>query len=545
MAKLRRTHAVVAPTGIAAELVGGTTIHSMFKLGAHDYFPDNVVDKYQQYQRIVEYVSTLIIDEVSMLRADIFDAIEKLCRKARNNTEPFGGIQIILIGDLYQLPPVYKNNEKATDYLMRQYKLSTPFFFDAKCYEKGKFHFLELTENHRQKSDNEFFENLRNISQGKLIAQKGGSVLDYFNAKVEEPNDEVSIVTAKKSDAQHINKQRLERLPSAKKTFIAKATGPYYEGEKRQDRINESHVPEILELKTGARVMICKNDQNLRYVNGSMGRIVSFGMDSISVMLDNSTKVELDKARWDVQEYTITSNNQLELKTIGTFEQYPLKLAYAITIHKSQGQTWDRVHIDLGTGAFASGQVYVALSRVKSIEGVQLRKALTEADIKVNQRVRSFIQNKGVVTSNTGLNRENNVIQIQVGQHKHVSKIYNDNAARWTIDNTELGTDLYLQAGRPEQNETVYIFKIKGGTYTRINFVPNNQARFGGVNITNPDKRDIAIDLGTFKELYKMQNPNQRLRPGRVVEPVDFSRHLWLTINTRTNEVIPNSDYKE
>ena len=518
--KQKRQFAVVSPTGIAAELVGGTTIHSLFKLGGHDYFPLNIVDTYKQYQEIVKHIHTLIIDEVSMLRADVFDTIDHLCKKAKNKSdEPFGGIRVILVGDLYQLPPTYKlNTQQASKYIWDTYGDQCPYFFDARCYSQGNFWFIELTQNHRQSGNDEFIENLKVIGQRQEDSLV--KALNYFNQNGinNEPNDDISIVTARKGRAQEINSQRLEALGTSMKIFEAEATGTYFDGPTREKRISDFHIPFILNLKLGARVMICKNDtKNHQYVNGSMGKIAGFQEEnheitSITVMLDNKQFVTLEKATWNINEYVLNSDAQLELKKIGEFKQFPLKLAYAITIHKSQGQTWDNVCVDLGgENAFAAGQVYVALSRVRTIEGIHLMWPLQANDIIVNHRIKAFLQQGGhdVPAAIAG----------PINTKLRVSKLDNVyGTAAWTIELNELQNDLYLQAGRSnEGNCTVYIFRIKGGTYTGDDFAMNDpQGHFNKNDMPDRNKRDISINVSNFNEYW--------------MGKVNFRAHLWLTI---------------
>lgn len=542
MERKGRQLAVVAPTGMAAELIGGTTIHSMFMLGAHNYYPLNTVKRYQMYQEIVKHISTLIIDEASMLRADVFDTIDALCKRAKRNVqEPFGGIQIVLIGDLYQLPPVYRtDDEEAKRYLSVTYRQEKPFFFDAACYKKGNFQLMQLTENHRQQGDDDFIGHLQSIGQGIELARS----VNYFNRRVGLRNENVSIVTATREAANRINEDKLSRLPGEIRTYKANATGDHYTGESGQRHIEEFHVPQYLELKVGARVMICKNDPKGKYVNGSMGRVEAFGQDSITVCLDNMTSVDLQKERWEQQEYVLNSNNQLELKTIGTFEQYPLKLAYAITIHKSQGQTWDNVYIDLGqTLAFAEGQVYVALSRVKSKAGVHLSRKLSVSDIKTNPRVKAFIENGGEIPETPLIPKspfeveEESIMSEVNGRTKRESRYYRRDGQSWgcwTIDNYELHNDLYLVVGRRVDgvmDSMRYIFKIPGNSFNENDFIVCRTDRFNRRNrpIVDMNRRDIKINLRDCRE--------------QLLRRADFSKYLWKVIdyNERTIES-PNHD---
>lgn len=550
----KKLYAVVAPSGIAAELIGGTTIHSLFKLGARDYFPLNIVEEYQQYQDIVKHIDTLIIDEVSMLRADVFDTIDMLCQKAKNNGAPFGAIRVILVGDLFQLPPIYKHEkpEESRPYMKNTYGNEYPFFFEAHCYAHGNFGFTELTTVHRQNGDSDFISNLRIISQGD--SKDINRALEYFNQRVisGENDKEVPIVTATRNNADAENSRRLNELTGAPRIFEATIEGKYPE--------TDYPVPQTLELKLNARVMVCKNDHNEKYVNGSMGRVAAFGNDNITVLLDNGNFVTLQRTVWNKEEYVKADNGQLTSRTIGSYEQYPLKLAYAITIHKSQGQTWDKVLIDLGQTAFAPGQVYVALSRVKTIQGVHLARSITRNDIKIDGRVRAFLNRESIaqapVNDDThpqestsedsaettqGVNISNIIEPINAKLRVSKISIYNDRRTSiWTVDNGELDNDLYLQAGKRDiidrnknlkPDSKIYIYKIKGGSYSIEDFVPCNTNRFnGGAYKEDASKRDIQIDVDTHKEALK--------------GTVDFSRHLWCILDYYNNRITIYPDGK-
>lgn len=573
---LGREYAVIAPTGIAATLIDGTTIHSLFKLGGRPYFPHNVVDKYKKYSDVVKRIETLIIDEVSMLRADIFDTIDMLCKKAKQNNETFGGIQIVLVGDLYQLPPVYKYENDTNDakqkeeildakkYIKNRYGDTEPFFFDAKCYKKGNFKLKKITIPHRQ-DKGEFLDNLMVISRND--EQNIEKSLEYFNSSVndDEMREEISVVTSIKKDAEYINRKKLEELSGEVRVYHALLSGDYYDLEQikkenrkgdpidiLESRKNNIIAPAELKLKKGAKVMLCKNALDKSYVNGTMGYVEEFldSEEKIAVKLENGNIVKIEKADWEEKEYIKDINNpqKLTLKTIGTFQQFPLTLAYAITIHKSQGQTWKNVCIDLGeNGAFSSGQVYVALSRVKNREGVHLKREITLSDIKVNPRVRDFLASDGVppkLLSEAGdesIPSEDfeNQVEETLNLKKRVSKIYPPykgfHSAWWTIYNDELENDLYLQAGRDFIDDKIYIFKIKNKTYTENDFEPNNENRFKWKQPQKIDytRRDISINLKNWKETLKSK------------DAVDFQKHLWKTIDLKKKEIIDNPDYQE
>lgn len=541
----KKLYAVVAPSGIAAELIGGTTIHSLFKLGAHDYFPLNIVEKYQQYQDIVKHIDTLIIDEVSMLRADVFDTIDMLCQKAKNNGAPFGAIRVILVGDLFQLPPIYKHEkpEESLPYMKNTYGNENPFFFEAHCYAHGNFGFTELTTVHRQNGDDEFIYHLSVISQRQNLNLN--ETLAYFNQRVTHiPHDDIPIITATNRLADEINNQKLAEIQGEIKEYAAKTHGSYYEGKEGQKHIEDFHIPALLTLKKGARVMICKNGPPGSYVNGTLGTIHLLGDDSIVVKLVTGLYVTIKREEWKVKEYFLNEENKLDLRTIGSFKQFPLKLAYAMTIHKSQGQTWENVYVNLeGGNAFAQGQVYVALSRVKSISGVHLNRALTGYDILVNDKVKSFLQRNGIVPPRLRAENKHNhdyriddvfytIRMAQASLHEsQISRRYN--TAAWTINNEELNNDIYLQAGRKKNDDKVYIFKIKGKSYKKESFAPNDEmAHFGNPHrLVDENRRDIRVGISDFIETFKGS--------------VNFAKHLWVTLDYKNNSVIINHNYDE
>lgn len=551
--KIGHKYAVVAPTGLAAQLIGGSTIHSLFCLGGKPFFPKNVVESYKNYKEEVSEIETLIIDEVSMLRADVLDTINTLCQKAKDNEKVFGGIQLVLVGDLNQLPPVYKynsgqeftkNEQGQKDYMLRTYKELKPFFFDAECYEKAKFNAAyKLRENFRQKSDKDFLDKLNIICEND--ENRIDEALAYFNKSVINLKDNeanIPVVTCTKAQAARINNEKLKELNGEEMLYMGTFSGEFYDPNKcapkdLKKRKENVIAPEELKLKLGAQVMICASiDPDC--VNGTIGLVTKLDTDKICVKIKTDTQIEKDveiiPITWKEQKYIKTDKGKLDLKTIGEYKQFPLKLAYAITIHKSQGQTWQNVLIDLGHGAFESGQVYVALSRVKSGKGVCLTRPLDRADIMVNKRVQQFLNGKIPEHTPYEVTFEGQVQELQY-LVKHVSKIspYR-NSSSWTIWNNELDTDLYLQAGKAGVDKIIYIFKIKAGTYTIDNFEQNDE-RIYGKKWAKPDprKRDIIIDLTTFQETRKKDSV------------INFKQHLWKIIDYKTETIKDNPDYQE
>lgn len=377
--------ALVAPTGIAAELIGGSTIHSLFWLGGDHFFKKNLED----INPVLRKLSILIIDEISMVRADILDVIDYLCRKAKNINAVFGGIQIVLVGDLHQIAPIVE--EDAENDNVNKYGVAHPFFFDARCYGNGNFKMITLNRIYRQSSDAIFLKNLQSIcSANELSVEKA---LDSLNERVisAPEEDDIPTVTTTRKAAKEKNDKKLEELEGEEVKFQGVVEGKF-------DPDKDSLSPIDLRLKVGAKVMFSRNDtQNGQYVNGTMGIVTELHNDlrrqSIIVKTQRGETVVLkERATWEKHRYSEKAG-ELKLDLVGSFKQFPLMLAYAITIHKSQGQTWDKVNIELGRGsAFSHGLIYVALSRVKTQEGIYLNRRLNSDDVILDPRVRQFLE---------------------------------------------------------------------------------------------------------------------------------------------------------
>ena len=367
--------AVLAPTGVAALNVGGQTIHSFFR------FPPTLIDpgslRKRRSAKLFQKLETLIIDEVSMVRADVMDGIDTALRLHRDAIHtPFGGVQIILCGDLFQLPPIVRERDMQT-FFDQQY--GGPYFFCAKVFEDLQPCSVELTTIYRQ-HDEDFIYVLNKIRENNVDAE----LLGLLNARVrrggEPPQDSSFItLTATNQAAFRKNQACLERLAERSHTYPAEVSGQF----------EESIFPteELLELKPGAQVMLIRNDPYKRWVNGSIGRISSLTDTKVWVEI-RGTVYELEPETWHNIRYRYNQEtNRIEEEEVGSFTQYPLRLAWAITIHKSQGQTFDKVMIDLGRGAFAHGQTYVALSRCTSLEGLVFSRPVTPRDIVFDERV--------------------------------------------------------------------------------------------------------------------------------------------------------------
>lgn len=370
---------VVAPTGVAAVNVQGQTIHRFFGWNI-DITPERVRRVSYEKARVYREMKMLIIDEISMVRADLFQCIDQFLRMNRNTSNiPFGGVQIVAIGDLYQLPPVVKGDEKS--YIERVF--GTPFFFSAPAFVDGCFKKFELNNIFRQ-TDKDFIEALNHIREGV----PKDSHFDLINRTVikDEPEDFHMYIRLVPTNAlaQEINQARMNSLPSQPITYNGFLSGEFAE----KDIPTEMQ----LTLKVGARVMLLNNDKRRRWVNGEVVTILETKTDSIVVEFDDNTVDEIVTHTWETVKFIFDEEEKkiVPIKA-GSFTQIPVKLAWAITIHKSQGKTFEKMFVDMGSGAFAEGQTYVALSRSKGLEGLKLASPLRKEDVFVNKDVKKFM----------------------------------------------------------------------------------------------------------------------------------------------------------
>lgn len=379
--------AVVAPTGVAAINAGGMTIHSLFQLPFGPYLPGNTRDPARQRKfsgekiRLIQSLDLLVIDEISMVRADLLDGVDDVLRRYRDHYKPFGGVQLLLIGDLHQLPPVVKDEEWGV--LRPHYP--TPYFFSSHALGQTQPVVVELKHIYRQ-SDNTFIDLLNRVRDNKMDAE----VLDTLNSRFVpdfRPSETDAYITLSthNATARDINAEKLAALPQQAKVFRATVQGDF--------PLHAYPTDEVLELKIGAQVMFVKNDmaREKRYYNGKIGRVTRIHEDTIYVRCPNDPgEIPVVPTDWENVKYTLDEKSkEVAEQIIGTFTQYPLKLAWAITIHKSQGLTFERVILD-AQAAFAHGQVYVALSRCKSFEGIVLRTKIAYSSVKTDSTVKHF-----------------------------------------------------------------------------------------------------------------------------------------------------------
>jgi len=371
----------LAPTGVAALQVGGQTIHSFFGIPPRLMNPDEVKPRVQ-VRRLLKKLDRVVIDEISMVRADLMDAIDISLRIARDNSEPFGGVQMVLVGDFLQLPPVVPLAEQE---MLGRMGYEGPFAFNAKALEGREVTGVPFTHVHRQ-TDRAFIAMLDALRRGRG-AREAAEALNAACVRPHREGAQPVLLTPTNSRADAYNARGLAALPDEGRAFGGQLKGEFgLEG----DRLP---VAENLVLKRGARVMALRNDPARRWVNGSVGTVVGLGAHSAVVRLDSGPTVEIDAFTWERIRYGWDEpGGRIEAQVVGTYTQLPLAPAWALTMHKAQGLTLDDVRIDFADGAFAPGQAYVALSRARSLEGLSLVRAITGRDVRVDRRVAEYME---------------------------------------------------------------------------------------------------------------------------------------------------------
>ncbi len=379
----RKKCVVLAPTGIAALNVQGTTIHSFFRFPGKPLQRSEV--KKVRYNKIYQKLEVVIIDEISMVRADMIDNIDAFLRL--NGTQPglpFGGVQMVFFGDLFQLPPVVSSNAERQ---LFQTFYDSSYFFSAKVFQNGfEMEMLELYQTYRQNS-----RHFIRLLDAVRLNQADYDDLDDLNERHLpdfQSEDFYITLSPRNATVDAINNRELKKLNTEERTYMAKIAGTF----------NERRFPTepLLQLKMNAQVMFIKNDPDQKFVNGTIGKIVALEPDEIKVTLENPDGtqriIKVEQLEWEIMKYKINEKDEIETEVTGSFKQYPLRLAWAVTIHKSQGKTFDKIIIDMGKGAFESGQTYVALSRCRTLEGIVLKNKITPNDVMTDERIVQFYE---------------------------------------------------------------------------------------------------------------------------------------------------------
>ena len=413
--EINKNFLVLAPTGIAAIAVGGQTMHSFFGFPFQTMGPHTKLDVLPEKKALLREVDTIIVDEASMVRSDMVDGMDRYLRMAFETNMAFGGKQVVFVGDLFQLPPVVKQGSADAEMLRDLYGPGLPFFYKAFVLKRMNLPKIEFQKVYRQ-SDEDFLTILNKMRNGEVKSEELALLNEHVGT--EENNEDFSVtLTSFNYMAEKINEQKLNEIKEEEFLYRAEI--------KDEFKNNDAPVPEVLRLKVGAQVIFCRNNPNSGYMNGTIAKVSALEEDKILVRLENGGEIEVHKVSWEnVESKYNRDTRKMESTIIGSFTQYPIKLAWAITIHKSQGMTFDRMHFDLSRGTFQAGQAYVAISRMRSLDGLTLSHPIMPHHIMQNPEVRAFANSFNDATMIDD--------EIEIGKmvYKHLAKKEFDLAAK-------------------------------------------------------------------------------------------------------------------
>ena len=376
--EIKKNFLILAPTGVAAINAGGQTMHKFFGFPMDIINPDLSYSASPEKRLLLEYIDTIIVDEVSMVRSDMVDGMDCFLRSVFGTNLPFAGKQVIFVGDLFQLPPVVRTGSADEEMLEDYYGEGLPFFYKAFVLKRMNLPKIEFRKVYRQ-SDPLFLNILNNIRENKATSKDLSILNEHVIHGVQD--DYSIILTAVNKTADDINTSKLAEIDAEEFEYKGTITGDF--------KAKDSNVPEVIKLKVGAQVMFCRNEQ--RCTNGTIAVVTSLDKNKIYVKLESGRIFAVEKAVWVSMEKVYNRETRsIETEVVGTFTQYPLKLAWAITIHKSQGMTFDKMHLDLSRRFFASGQAYVAFSRLRSLDGLSMSGMIFKSDIIQNPEVLAF-----------------------------------------------------------------------------------------------------------------------------------------------------------
>ena len=372
---------VLAPTGIAAIAVGGQTMHSFFGFPMQALGPHTEINLSYEKIMILKETDTIIVDEASMVRSDMVDGMDRCLRMVFETNMPFGGKQVIFVGDLFQLPPVVKEGSADAEMLHDLYGAGLPFFYKAFVLKRMNLPKIEFQKVYRQ-SDKDFLNILNKMRNGEVTNED--LALLNKHVSMDSDNEDYSVtLTSFNYMAEKINDEKLNAIEEEEFCYQAEIHDDF--------KKNDAPVPEFLRLKVGAQVIFCRNYPQAGYMNGTIGKVSKLDEEHIFVTLENGAEINVSRVAWENRQSKYNSQtHKIESEVVGSFTQFPLKLAWAITIHKSQGMTFDKMHFDLSRGTFQAGQAYVAISRLRLLNGLTLSNPICPHHVTQNQEVRVF-----------------------------------------------------------------------------------------------------------------------------------------------------------